>query len=418
MRERVAVVGAGIAGLTAAHLLQRRYDVHLFEAEDRLGGHTHTHEIPADGGGKLAVDSGFIVFNERTYPNLIRLFGELGVESRPTEMSMSIRCEGCGLEYAGGRGAAGVFAQPRAIVNPAFLNLLREVRRFHRLATELLVAEDDTVTLGEFLTKEKFSAYFTRHFMIPTVSCVWSSAAQDALGYPARYLFSFLDNHGMLSVSGSPTWRTVVGGSHAYVQRIVKNLSAVVTSTPVRQVIRHGDGVEVRTDGDQLALFDGVVVATHADTALRLLDTPTKAELATLDAFGYSSNATWLHTDDRILPRARRAASSWNYLLPDCGANPDRVLVSYDMNRLQGLPGTTPHIVTLNALDRIDETKVLARMTYEHPIYTRTSVAAQKSLPALNDGTIAFAGAYHGWGFHEDGCLAGVAAAASLGVTW
>jgi predicted NAD/FAD-binding protein len=254
--------------------------------------------------------------------------------------------------------------------------------------------------------------------MIPTVSCVWSSATQDALGYPARYLFTFLDNHGMLSVSGSPTWRTVVGGSDTYVQRIAKNLSAVVVSTPVRKVVRHSDGVEVRTDGDQLALFDRVVVATHADTALSLLDTPTKAELTTLGAFGYSSNATWLHTDDRILPKARRAASSWNYLLPDCGANPDRVLVSYDMNRLQGLPGTTPHIVTLNALDRIDETKVLDRMTYEHPIYTRASVAAQKNLPALNDGTIAFAGAYHGWGFHEDGCLAGVAAAASLGVTW
>ena len=204
-----------------------------------------------------------------------------------------------------------------------------------------------------------------------------------------------------------PTWK-----------RRSRTSTAVATATPVRVVLRHADGVEVRDDGDQATVFDRVVVATHADTTLRLLADPTARERATLGAFGYSRNETWLHTDDRLLPAAPAARASWNYLLPSCHAGPDRVLVSYDLNRLQALATWTPHLVTLNATDRIDPDRVLARMTYEHPIYTTRSVAAQRHLPELNDGTIAFAGAYHGWGFHEDGCRAGVAAARSLGVAW
>jgi uncharacterized protein len=322
---------------------------------------------------------------------------------------MSIHCEGCGLEYAGGRGAGGVFAQPRAAVRPAFLRMLVEVKKFHRQAKEMVASEDDHLTLGDFLNAGGFSTYFVRHYVVPVVSSVWSASTGVALQYPARYLFVFLDNHGMLSVAGSPAWRTICGGSRTYVEQIAKVLQTVHTGTPVRSVMRTSGRVEIRDECDQVSSFDRVVMATHADEALRLLDPCTDNERAVLGAFSYSRNETWLHTDESVLPRARRARSSWNYLLPGCEA---------DTNRLQALPSRDPHIVTLNATDRIDPALVLDRMTYEHPIYTLPSVGAQKKLPGLNDGTIAFAGAYHGWGFHEDGCRSGVAAAASLGVTW
>jgi uncharacterized protein len=344
------------------------------------------------------------------------MFAELGVATQPTEMSRSIRCDECGLQYAGGRGLSGLVGQA---TNPRFVRMLAEVARFYRRARKALEAGSDEVTVGEFLRAGHFSDYFVGHFMVPVISCVWSVDATLALEFPARYLFTFLDNHGMLSVTGSAPWRTVVGGSRSYVAQIVKDLSAVITATPVRAVLRGPDGVIIR-DGDGLAArFDKVVMATHADTALRLLADPTPAERLTLGAFTYSRNETWLHRDDRLLPTSPRLRASWNYLLPACRSVETPVLVSYDMNRLQSLPTRTPHIVTLNATDRIDADSVLARMSYEHPIYTTRSVAAQSHLPQLNNGTTtAFAGSYHGWGFHEDGCRAGVAAAASLGVSW
>lgn len=417
-RERVAVVGAGVSGLTAAYLLQRRFDVHLFESEDRLGGHAHTHDVVTADAGAVAVDSGFIVHNARTYPHLLRLFDELGVQTQPADMSMSVRCEGCGLEYAGARGLGGLFAQWRSTSNPAFLRMLVEVRRFHRHAKSVMELGSDDLTLRDFLAVGGYSRYFVAHFMVPVVSAVWSAAPGVALRYPARYLFTFLANHGMLTVFGSPPWRSVVGGSRSYVERAVKHLTAVHIATPVRGISRTVDGVQLRDDADQMHAFDRVVIATHADTALSLIVDPTDAERRALGAFPYSRNDTVLHTDPRLLPHAPRAAASWNYLLPACDADTDRVLVSYDMNRLQSLPTATPHVVTLNATERVATGRVIARMRYEHPIYTPESVAAQQLLPGLNDGRTAFAGAYHGWGFHEDGCRAGVAAAESFGVTW
>lgn len=417
-RPRAAVIGSGVSGLTAAYLLRRRFDVTLFEAEARLGGHADTHDVVTRDAGTVPVDTGFIVYNDATYPNLRRLLAELRVQTQPTTMSMSIHCEGCGLEYAGGRGVGGVLAQPRSAITPAFVRMLAQVKRFHRQARAMVAAEDDQLTLREFLAAGGFSPYFVRHFVVPVVSSVWSSATGVALEYPARYLFVFLDNHGMLSITGSPAWRTISGGSRTYVEQIAKALPAVHSGTPVRSVTRSAGRVEVRDDCDQVTSFDRVVMATHADEALRLLHPCTDEERAALGAFSYSRNETWLHTDESVLPRAPRARSSWNYLLPGCDVDTDAVLVSYDMNRLQALPSHTPHLVTLNATGRIDPTLVLDRMTYEHPIYSLESVEAQKKLPGLNDGTIAFAGAYHGWGFHEDGCRSGVAAAESLGVTW
>lgn len=425
-REQVAVIGSGIAGLTAAYLLQRRYDVVMFEADTRLGGHAHTHEV-ADCGRILSVDSGFIVHNRRTYPNLIRLFSELGVGTQPTEMSMSVRCEGCGLEYAGAKGPSGLFATPRQALHPAFLRMLLEVRRFHREARELLAdtprpAASGT-TLREFLRAGRYSGYFADHFILPLVSAVWSSGRETAERYPAAYLFQFLNHHGMLAVTGSPRWRTVTGGSKTYVERAVKNLHAVHLSTPVRSLSRTGDGVEIRDDADEVHRVAKVVVATHSDQALRLLADASPAEAAVLGAIPYSVNETVLHTDVRMLPSARAAYSSWNYLLPSCtrvrgGSHADRAVVTYAMNHLHRIDAAQEYLVTMNASERIDPGSVIERIVYEHPVYTPESVAAQARLPELTTSRTAFAGAYHGWGFHEDGCASGVAAAAAFGVMW
>lgn len=418
-RERVAVIGAGVAGLTAGYVLARRHEVLLFEADDRLGGHAHTHPTRTADGRTVALDTGFIVHNDRTYPTLTRLFGELGVTTQDTEMSMSVRCDGCGLEYAGARGTAGLFARPGNLGRPEYLRMLAEVTRFHRNARR--VADDpdaDDLTLGGFLAAGGYSRYFVEHFALPVVSAVWSARARVSRQYPARYLFTFLRHHGLLSVTGSPTWRTVTGGSHTYTERVVKELAAVRLGTPVRAVRRHADGVEIRDNADVAHHVDRVVVATHADQALRLLADPTPAERDVLGAFTYSRNETWLHTDAGPLPRAAGARASWNYLKPTCAPDGGPVLVNYYLNKLQRLTEPVDYVVTLNAADRIAEDTRLARMVYRHPIYTPASVAAQRGLPGLNGGRTAFAGSYHGWGFHEDGCLAGLRAAESLGARW
>ena len=421
LQRRIAVIGSGVSGLTAAYVLQRGAQVTLFEADDRLGGHAHTHDVAASDGSVIAIDSGFIVHNEATYPSLMRLFGELDVATQPTEMSMSIHCDGCGLEYAGGRGLRAVFAQPRRAVDPRFLWMLGEVKRFHLRAKRLLAeppARSAHLDVRAFLEEGRFSAWFRRHFVVPLISCVWSSGDHDALRYPARHLFAFLDNHGMLSVKGSHDWRTVVGGSRTYVERAAKSLSAVSTMAPVRSVRRTPDGVEVHDDDDVVHEFDDVVIATHADQALAMLDAPTEAERSVLGSFGYSRNATVLHTDDTVLPTSRRARASWNYRMRSCDATADHVMVNYWMNRLQCLDQPVDYVVSLNAGDIIDERERIATMSYEHPVFTLDAVAAQARLPSLNRDRLAFAGAYQGWGFHEDGCVSGVRAASSLGVEW
>lgn len=421
-RRRTAVVGSGVAGLTAAHLLGRDRHVTLYEADDRLGGHAHTHEVTSPYDGRVhRVDSGFIVHNRRTYPNLLRLFDELGVATQESEMSMSVRCEGCGLEYAGARGPAGLLARPRNLLRGPYLRLLAEVPAFHRAARRVLDREDATeqaLTLGEFLDREGFSPYFRTHFMTPVVSAVWSCDAATALRYPAAYLFRFLAHHGMLSVGGSPVWRTVTGGSREYVDRIAKQVAEIRMGTPVRAVRRHADGVDITTQDGTTDAYDSVVIAVHPDQALRLLADPDDREREILGAFRYSRNPTLLHTDTGLLPRARGARASWNYLMPGCEAGADRVRVSYDMNRLQRLDAGETFVVTLGGEDRVDPDRVLARMVYEHPVYTPESVAAQRHLPELNTPVCVFAGAYHGWGFHEDGCRSGVEAAFALGAPW
>ncbi|MGW2592931.1 NAD(P)/FAD-dependent oxidoreductase [Streptomyces sp. NPDC001515] len=417
-QRKVAVVGSGVAGLTAAYVLASSCEVTLYEADHRLGGHAHTHELPGPGGDVVGVDSGFIVHNERTYPTLLRLLRELGVGTQDAEMSMSVRCDGCGLEYAGARGPAALFAS-RAALRGRHLRLLAEVPVFHRGARRLLDrGADADLTFGDFLRGGGFSRYFVSHFALPLVAAVWSCPARTALSYPAAHLFAFLRHHGLLSVTGSPQWRTVTGGSAAYVTAAAKHIQRVHTSSPVGRVLRTDRGVLVTAANRGTEAFDGVVIAVHPDQALRLLGDPTQEERRVLGAFTYARNRTVLHTDTAVLPRSPRARACWNYRMSGCDPSAEPVRVSYDMRRLQRLPDGADYVVTLGGEDGIDAGRVVKRMVYEHPVYTSASVAAQKRLPGLNDGITAFAGAWHGWGFHEDGCRSGVAAARCLGARW
>jgi uncharacterized protein len=414
----IAVIGSGVAGLTASYVMAVRDRVTLFEADARLGGHAHTHQVDRGDGELIGVDSAFLVHNDRTYPTLCRLFDELGIATRDTDMSMSVRDDAIGLEYAGARGAGGLFPTPGNAVRPRYLRMLLEVKRFHRAATELLATETDggeLEPLGAFVARHRFTPYFVEHFMTPLVAAVWSCAPDDAMRYPARYLFVFLEHHGMLSVFGSPTWRTVVGGSATYVDAIAARLHEIHLRTPVRRVQRVPEGVLVTAGEAEPRLFDAAVVATHPDQALRMLDQPTEAQRRVLGAIPYSTNHAQLHTDESVLPRHGRARASWNYLVtPDA----DSVLVSYDITRLMGLDAPSRYIVTLGGERRVNPASVIAEMTYAHPLYTSESVAAQQLLPTIEDDHLVFAGAYHGWGFHEDGAASGLRAAERLGAYW
>lgn len=427
----VAVIGAGVAGLTAAHILSARARVTVFEADHRLGGHAHTHEVVTPSGARLAVDTGFIVHNDRTYPTLLRLFAELGIATRETDMSMSVASERSGLEYAGARGLSGLFPSLRTLTQGRYLAMLGEIMRFHRAARRVLDATDSDEPLSAFVAREGFSPYFTEHFLVPLVAAVWSCDASTAERYPARYLFTFLDHHGMLSVFGSPTWRTVQGGSATYVRAVADEVRArggtVRAGTPVRTVARvRPDGpVTVTAENGGPADFDAAVIATHPHQALRVLARPDAVRQRVLAAMPYLPKPAVLHTDTSVLPRARRAWASWNYRIDSrpeaprvAGAAAD-IVVTYDLTRLMRLPVSEPRmLVTMGRIDTVDPATVLASMTYEHPVYTTESVAAQAMLPDLDDDAVVFAGAYHGWGFHEDGAASGARAAARLGVPW
>jgi len=419
-RRSIAVIGSGVAGLTAAYVLSGRQRVTLFEADTRLGGHAHTHYVDDGDGNLVGIDSAFLVHNDRTYPTLSRLFADLGIATRDTDMSMSVRDDDSGLEYAGARGIGGLFPSWSSLARPRYLLMLAEIGRFHRAATQLLDDESagDGQPLEEFVERHRFSGYFVEHFMTPLVAAVWSCAPGEAMRYPARYLFVFLQHHGMLSVFGSPTWRTVVDGSATYVNAIAERVHEIAAGTPVRSVRRVPDGVLV-TAGDRAPRrFDAAVIATHPDQALLMLAEPTAAERSVLGAIPYSTNHAQLHTDVSVLPRKPRARASWNYLVPSGADEAADVLVTYDVSRLMRLTGPRRFMVTLGGRDLVDPASVIAEMIYQHPRYTPESVAAQRLLPTLDDDRIVFAGAYHGWGFHEDGAASGERAAGRLGAEW
>ncbi|TWS21080.1 amine oxidase [Tsukamurella asaccharolytica] len=407
--RRFAVIGSGVSGLVAAHELTRSARVTLYERDARLGGHAHTHTVDLGLDSPVRVDSAFLVHNDHTYPVLCSLFDELGVETRDAEMSMSIRDDVRGVEFAGGRGIRGLVPTARHLADGRHLRLLAEVPRFHRRARHHLHSDEPDLPLGAFVLREGFSERLVEGFLRPLVAAVWSCPPDRVDAYPARYLFRFLANHGMLSVGHSLQWRTVVGGSARYVEKIAAGIADVRVATGVRGLARTPRGVRIVDDTGAAEEFDGAVVAVHPHQALSLLDAPTALERELLGAIRYTPNPALLHTDTSLLPRTENARGSWNYLATDDGR---RVCVTYDVTRLMGLPrGGETALVTLGGADLVDPSRVLAELPYEHPEFTTESVAAAGRLDEISGPGLAFAGAYHGWGFHEDGAASGLRAA-------
>jgi predicted NAD/FAD-binding protein len=418
--ETVAVIGSGIAGLTAAYVLQRAWPVTLYEADSRLGGHADTHPINSpDCGSLLALDTGFIVHNEANYPFLMRLFKELGVRTENTDMSLSVGCDGCGLEYSSGSGLRALPRRLQAVSDSSGSDMLAEMVEFNQQARQLLTdGADPELTLDKLLAEGGYSAAFVHHVILPLVSIIWSCDPASAGRYPAGALLAFLDNHGLLMTGDATRWRTVTGGSATYVDRVAATLHEVCRGLPVREVHRAADGVLVRDASDRVRQFDRLVIAVHPAQALDLLADPTAAEREVLAHMPYTRNTAVLHTDSTVLPRQRVNCSSWNHRQTSCRPGAEDVVVSYYLNRLQNIDSETDYIVTFGSSDGIDPATVLARMDYEHPCYTVQSTAARNRLAELTSSVTAYAGAYHGWGFHEDGCRSGVAAAQAFGVSW
>ncbi len=411
---RIAVVGSGISGLAAAWLLSREHQVALYEAERYLGGHTHTHRV-AMGGTEYAVDSGFIVYNTQHYPLLDRLFGELQVRSQPTSMSFAVRHERSGLEY-NGSSLRGLFCQPRNLLSPRFLGMLRDLLRFYREAPGVLGSEAGEVTLGDYLAAGGYGDAFRDDHLVPMAAALWSCPPQEVLAFPVRHLVQFMANHQMLQVAGRPRWRVLQGGSSRYVAALRSRWSVEEhIGEPARAVRRTATHVELTTDMG-VARFDRVILACHSDRALALLADPSTEERQILGAIRYHRNEAALHTDTSVLPSARATWAAWNVLvsMPD-----DRCIVSYCMNLLQGLQSPEPFIVSLNAGGRIAPERVLRRMTYEHPVFSRAAVAAQKRKTEIQGRRRTwYAGAYWGWGFHEDGIRSAVEIARAFGIDW
>lgn len=419
-RRRIAVVGSGISGLSAAWLLSRAaHEVVLFEADGRLGGHSNTVEVALEG-RRHPVDTGFLVFNEATYPNLIAMFDWLNVASVPTEMSFAVSLDEPDLEWAGSS-LSTVFGQRRNLVRAGFWRMLGDILRFNRETTAWLASpgESQDIDLREFLRRGSYSEEFAHWYLLPMAGAIWSCPAMQMLDYPLATFVRFCRNHGLLQIFDRPQWRTVQGGARIYVERLAREVAHVRRGVRVEGVLRNPDHVILRT-GEGIEVFDEVVFATHADQTLRILgEAATEAEKRVLGAIPYQRNRALLHTDAALLPRNRRLWSAWNYLGGRAAQaqGPDApVAVSYLINRLQPLPFATPVVVTLNPQREPDPARVLGEFDYEHPVFDRRGIAAQQELPALQGLNRSwFAGAWTGYGFHEDGLKSGIAVARALG---
>jgi len=415
-RQRIAVVGSGISGLSAAWLLSRAHDVTLYERDDRLGGHANTVEVPGGDGRPVAVDTGFIVFNEATYPNFCALLEHLGVASHATEMSFAVSLDGGRLEYAG-TSLGGLFAQRRNIVSPRFWSMLQDLLRFYRSATrDAAELRSHSISLGDYLDAGRYGRAFRDDHLLPMAGAIWSAPCAEILSYPASAFIRFHDNHGLLKLSGRPAWRTVVGGSRSYVAALRQDFTGEICSgMPIARIRRTADGVIV--DGEQgwSRPFDQVVIATHAKEALAMLAEPTAEERDLLGAFRYSRNLAVLHTDEALMPRRRAAWSSWNHI-GERASQDGPCAVTYWMNRLQHLPPGRQFFVTLNPPKAPREGSVLREEMYEHPLFDSAAIAAQQRLWSLQGVRRTwFCGAHFGAGFHEDGLQAGLAVAEDLG---
>jgi len=403
---RIAIIGTGIAGNVASYHLNRQHDITVFEANDYIGGHTHTHEI-SHNGLSYQVDTGFIVFNHKTYPNFINLLAELGVEQQLSTMSFGVKCEKTGLEYMGST-LNSLFAQRRNLLRPSFWKMIIEILRFNKEGRRLVVDDIDDITLGEYLQRGNYSKGFIDYYLIPMAAAVWSADMQIMYQFPARYLIRFFQNHGLLNVNDRPDWFVIKGGSKTYAKALTEPFrDKVRLAAPVQSIRRADDGVFLTSRfGEEK--FDAVFIASHSDQALALLADPTETELEVLGAIKYQSNEVLLHTDESVLPTSRRAWAAWNYHL--LAGDQTRVPVTYNMNILQGFDCPEQFCVTLNNSDAIDPIKVLKRIHYQHPIYTPESVAAQARHAEVNKGRTFYCGAYWRYGFHEDGVVSALEA--------
>ncbi len=416
---KIAVVGSGISGLSAAWLLSKQHQVTLFEKDDRPGGHSNTVSV-ATPGGELAVDTGFIVYNPANYPNLVEFFHALGVPSQKTDMSFGVSIDNGAIEYSG-CGLGGVFAQKRNLLRPGHWKMLSDLLRFYREAPGLILdPEVQNQTLGEMLTHRGYGKAFIHRHLIPMGAAIWSTPADQMLDYPAVTFLRFCQNHGLVQLKDRPQWRTVTGGSREYVGRICRELGDSLRLNSRIHKIHRRDGkavVEFLHGGRET--FDHIVLACHADQALELLAKPSAEEQRLLSVFPYQRNRALLHTDERLMPSRRAAWASWNYLTDSqrsCGEQPDAISVTYWMNNLQHLPPEHPVFVTLNPLEEPAEGKILRSFLYDHPVFSLDSIAAQKELWSLQGRhNTWFCGAWFGYGFHEDGLQSGLAVAEQLG---
>ncbi len=411
--QRIAVIGTGIAGNLAARLLASQHSVHVFEANEYPGGHTNTVDVELCG-QTYSVDTGFMVFNERTYPNFCRLLRMLGVDAQDSDMSFSVRCERSGLEYQGSS-FNGLFAQRSNLLRPRFYRMVRDILRFNRQSLEVLDA-DAPLTLGEYLARRAYGAEFVNDYLLPMSAAIWSCQPGRMLDFPARFLIGFFRNHGLLQIRNRPQWKTIAGGARRYVERLIAPVrDRMRLSCPIESVLRHEDHVVVKPRGASPDVFDQVVIACHADQALRLLTDADARETEVLQAFPYQQNEAVLHTDTSLLPRRRRAWASWNYHLPKEGDGP--VSVTYDLSRLQNHDSAQPILLTLNRTDAVQPSRVLRRFVYHHPAYSQASIAAQRRHAELHGRRRTFfCGAYWGYGFHEDGVNSALAVSKHFGI--
>jgi predicted NAD/FAD-binding protein len=416
--QKIAVVGGGVAGIMAAYLLQERHEITLLEQNDYLGGHTHTIDIKDGPDAGIAVDTGFIVLNEATYPLLQKFLTRLGVATRVSEMSFGFQCLQSGLVYAG-TDLNGLFAQRRNLVNPKFFRFLLEIMRFSKQARhDLEKGNFPAITLGQYLADGGFSSFMIDNYLVPMAAAIWSTPALQIADFPAEPFLRFFSNHGLLSFSNRPQWRTVVGGSHAYVKAFIRDFRGRLhLEAPVRAIRRQHDGVRISlADGESL-VFDQVIIAIHADQALCLLEDPSALETRLLAPWCYQRNHTVLHTDSSLLPRQKRAWAAWNFTREAKNGMQRPVFVTYYMNRLQGLAAQRDYCVTLNRQAELRSETVIATMDYLHPLYSFASMATQAELPQLNGQQRSwFCGSYFGYGFHEDAVRSGVAVANAFGV--